>query len=187
MTVTPPSGRSQAARRHAILSSRTRRLARPRIANDLVPTVACLVCETAGDLFALPLARIAGVSAFRGAAAVPSHNPSLIGVTGRSGAFYHVYDLARLMGAGQGGSGGHLVMLRGAPAIALRVDNAVRVADLVTLAPDATSGMRGNHPAVTGFVRSQSSELFGDRTIAFVDPDKLASDQTPERVEGDPA
>lgn len=176
---------SQTARRHAIMAARARRLARPRAAAEPIATVTCLVCECAGELYALPLTRVAGVSAFRGAAPVPAHNPALIGVTGRSGAFFHVYDLARLFGGGIGNTGGHVVMLRGAPPVALRVDHADRVADLVLLDASATSGMRANHPAVTGFARSLLKDLFGDRTIAFIDPDKLASDHIPARVEGD--
>lgn len=187
MTSQPPSSLSQTARRHAMMVARARRLARPRRAAEQVATVACLVCEAGGDLYALPLARISGVSSFHAAAPVPTRNPALIGVAGRAGIFYHVYDLSSLIGSRAGGGGGHMVMLRGAPAIALRVDEAVRVAELAQLPPEATSGMRASHPAVTGFARPLQSDLFGDRTISFVDPDKLASEQAPMRVEGDQA
>ena len=187
MTSQSPSTLSQTARRHAMMVARARRLARPHRAAEQVVTVACLVCEAAGDFYALPLARIWRVSSFQAAAPVPTQNPALIGVVGRAGVFYHVYELSRLVGSDGEGNGRHIVMLRGSPAIALRVDEAIRVAELVQLGAESTSGMRASHPAVTGFARPLQSDLFGDRTISFVDPDKLASEQAPTRAEGDQA
>lgn len=175
---------SSAGRRHALMVTRARRLARPRIAPKAVASISCLVCEAVGELFALPLVRTAHVAPFIRVAAVPTTNPALIGVASRAGAFYHVYDLTRLMGAGEG-QGGRLVMLRGSPAIALRVDEAIRVTDLVQLSDAGAVQIQAKHPAISGFARALQDDLFNGRTISLIDPDKLASDTAPGWVGGD--
>jgi chemotaxis signal transduction protein len=175
---------SPAGRRHALLVTRARRLARPRKAPVAVASISCLVCEAAGELFAIPIGRAAHVAPFVRVAAIPTANPALIGVVSRAGAFYHVYDLTRLMGAGKG-EGGRLVMLRGNPAIALRVDEVIRVADLVELSDIGAAQIQANHPAISGFVRTLQADLFNGRTISLIDPDKLASDTVPGWVGGD--
>jgi chemotaxis signal transduction protein len=177
---------SSAGRRHALLEARTRRLARRRVAAEMLPTVSCLICEAGGQLYALPLTRIARVGAATRPAPVPSANRALLGVTGRAGVFYHVYDLALLMGGG-GGGGGHLVMLRGSSPIALRVDTAVRVADLSMIDAAESANLRATHPAISGFARAAQNELFDGRMLSLIDPDKLASAVEAERVEGDQA
>lgn len=175
---------SAAGRRHALLTARARRLARPRKAPPVIASMSCLVCDAAGELFALPILRAAHVTSFVRAASIPTANPALIGVVSRGGVFYHVYDMNRLIGAGAG-HGGRLVMLHGNPHIALRVDEVVRVADLVEVSTKDASQMQASHPAVTGFARALQSDLFDGRIISLIDPDKLASDQLPVRVEGD--
>lgn len=188
-----PSGKqlSQAGRRHAILQARARRLARPRDTGERKQTISCLLCEAGGQLYAMPLTRIARVSASVRPAAVPTSNRALLGVTGRAGVFYHVYDLATLVGVGAG-SGGYLVMLRGAPPVGLQVDNTLRVAEMVALDATEAANLRPGHPVVTGFVRFAQNETSdrqttGERTISFIDPDKLASLASTGRVEGEPA
>ncbi len=176
---------SVAGRRHALLVARARRLARPRKAAPAVASISCLVCEAGDELYGLPIMRTAHVAPFVRAAAVPTRNPALIGVSSRAGVFYHVYDLATLMGVRSGGEGGRLVMLRGSPPVALRVNEAIRVADLVELPAADASQIQANHPAVTGFARAVQADLFNERTISLINPDKLASESTPERVEGD--
>jgi chemotaxis signal transduction protein len=176
---------SQTGRRHALLTTRARRLARPRKAAAPVASISCLVCEAGGELYGLPIIRTAHVAPFVRAAAVPTHNPALIGVASRGGVFYHVYDLARLVGGAGAGEGGRLVMLRGNPPVALRVDEAIRVADLVELSGPEASQIQSNHPAVTGFARALQIDLFNGRMISLINPDKLASESSPERVEGD--
>ncbi|RYG34918.1 MAG: chemotaxis protein CheW [Burkholderiales bacterium] len=175
---------SSVGRRHALLVARARRLARPRKDPPAIASITCLVCEAAGELFALPIARATHVAPFIRAASVPTSNPALIGVVARAGVFYHVYDLTRLVGAGKG-EGGHMVMLRGSPAIALRVDEVLRVADLVGLSNSGASQLQANHPAISGFAHAVQADVFNGRTISLIDPDKLASDTAPSRVEGD--
>jgi chemotaxis signal transduction protein len=174
-----------ANRREAILADRARRLARPRKAQVAVESVSCLVCEAGGDLFAIPVSRAARVMPARQTAAIPTSNPALIGITNRGGLFHHLYDLARLVGLEPVGSDGHFVMLRGSPAVALRVERALRVADLVPLTPNDAPQMQASQPCVTGYARPLQASLFEGRTIALVDPDKLAPDSGPGRVEGD--
>lgn len=175
---------SSAGRRHALLVARARRLARPRKAPSVVASISCLVCEAGGELFALPIERTAHVASFTRVAAIPTSNPALIGVASRAGLFYHVYDLTRLIGAGKG-ERGRLVMLRGSPAVALRVDEVIRVADLAALSDPGASQIQVNHPAVSSFVRALQADLFNGRVISLIDPDKFASDTAPSRVEGD--
>jgi len=177
---------SAAARQHALMGARTRRLAKPRRQAEPVASIACLVCEVGGSLYALPIARAARVAPFRRASPMPTANPALLGVMGRAGVFYHVFDLGRLVGSGGAHEGGHVVLLRGAaPAIALRVDAAARVADLVELAPDATSRMRASHPAVKGFARPIEAGLFEGRMISLLDVDQLTSVAAHGRIEGE--
>lgn len=175
---------SQVGRRHALLVARARRLARPRKAPPVVASISCLVCEAAGELFAIPVARAAHVAPFTRIAAIPTTNPALVGIVARAGVFYHVYDLTRLVGTGVG-EGGRLVMLRGNPPIALRVDEVLRVADIVELSPADASQIQTNQTAVTGFARALQDDVFSGRTISLINPDKLASDAAPSSVEGD--
>ena len=175
---------SEAGRRHALLVARARRLARPRKKPDPVDSISCLVCETGAELYALPLSQMARVVPFVRPAPVPTTNAALTGVVSRAGIFYHVYDLGRLVGSADAEARGHLVMLRGTPPIALRVDQAIRVADLVVLSQADTSQMRANHPAVTGFARPLQQGLFNERTISLIDPDNLATGHPSSRVGG---
>ena len=176
---------SPTGRRHALLVARARRLARPRNEAPAVASISCLVCEAGGELYGLPITRTAHVAPFVRVAAIPTRNPSLIGVASHVGVFYHVYDLARLVRGKVGGEGGRLVMLRGSPPIALRIDAALRVADLVQLSGADASQMQASHPAVTGFSRALQADLFNERAISLINPDKLASEFAPGRVEGD--
>lgn len=176
---------SVAARRHAVLTGRARRLARPRKPASAAPSTSCLVCEAGQELFGLPLQRLVRIVPARRAASVPTSNPALIGVTGHGSIFYHVYDLASLVTGVASDLGQHFVLLRGTPPVALRVALAVRVADLVMLDASETPHMRANHPAVSGYARAMQTDLFEGRVISLIDPDKLASEQAPEDVEGD--
>lgn len=175
---------SEAGRRHALLVSRARRLARPRRTPDAVASISCLVCEAGAELYALPLSHMARVVSFVPPAPVPTTNGALMGVVSRAGTFYHVYDLGRLVGGANAEAGGHIVMLRGTPPVALRVDQAIRVANLVMLSQADTSLMQANHPAVTGFARPVQQGLFNERAISLIDPDKLAAGHASPRVGG---
>ncbi len=186
MTTISPKMLSAAGRRHAVLASRARQLARPRTMDMAVKTINCLVCEAAGELYALALLKIAKVTPTARLASVPASNPALVGVTARAGIFYHVYDLATLFG-GRSSTDGHLVMLRGLPAMALRVDTAIRVTDLVQLDAAEAASLRAAHPSVAAFARAEREDLFGGRIISLIDPDKLAPTNVVGRVEGDQA
>jgi len=174
-----------AGRRKAILVDRARRLARSRKAPEQVSFVSCLVCEAAGNLFGIPVERAALVMPARQTAAIPTSNPALIGITSRGGVFHQVYDLARLVGLATDISDGHFVVLKGSPGVALRVERALRVVDLVPLAPEDALQMQASRPCVAGFARPLQVSLFDGRTIALIDPDKLGSDTASGLVEGD--
>jgi chemotaxis signal transduction protein len=176
---------SPTGRRHAILAARARRLARRLGAPEPVASINCLVCEAGGQLFGLPLVRMARVVPTARTAHVPTSNPALLGVASRGGVFYQVYDLARLAGAGAGGADGHIVLLRGTPAKALRVDRALRVADVVALASGDAPQLQAGQSVVSGFARPLQAELFEGRIISLIDPDKIAPDHAPGDVEGD--
>jgi chemotaxis signal transduction protein len=178
-----PNSPAAIRRRHALLGARTRRLATSRKPPPPVASVSCLVCQTDGALYGIPLARVGRIAPFRTASPAPTNNPALIGVAGRSGVFYHVCDLSLLAGASAQGEGGHLVMLRGRqPALALRVDEAVRVADVVELSADAASQMRPAHPVVKGFARALQTELFEGQAISLLDVDQLLSVETDGQI-----
>ena len=185
MTSDAPRQLSSAGRRHALLVSRARRLARPRRTPDPVPTIRCLVCAAGLELFAIPLAQVARVAPTERPAPVPTSNPAFLGVIGRAGAFYQVYDLYRLLNAGEGGEARHVVMLRGPSAIALQVGEAIRVADIVELRPEDASSAETSHPAIKGFGRALEENLFDGRSVSLIDVNKLVSDRTAGRVEGD--
>ena len=176
---------SPAGRRHAILSSRTRRLARRRAAPEPVASVPSLVCEVSGQLFGFPLTRVARVLPAVRMASVPSSNPALLGVMSRAGLFYQVYDLALLAGAGGSKPDGHVVLLRRSGGIAFRVDRALRVADLVAASAADSPHLQGSNPITAGFARPLQPDLFEGRIIALIDSDKIAPDQAPGHVEGD--
>lgn len=181
----PKLSSAEARRRHAIFGARARRLARPQEARRPGETITCLVCEAGVALYAIPLKKTARVTPFHKAAPAPATNHALIGIHGRAGVFYHVYDLGRLLGAASSAEGGHLVLLRGAPAIALRVDAALRVADLVPLDAQATSQMKATHAAVAAFAAPLNKDLFNGQAISVLDPDLLTSGPRAGRAEGD--
>lgn len=181
------NGISSVGKRHAILGARARRLARPRDNGEQEVTISCLVCEAGPSLYALPLTSLARVTPFQRAAPAPSSNPALLGAIARGGVFYHVFDLTGLLTGGVGKrEGGHVAMLRGgAPALALRIDRAERVTDLIELPATATSQMGASHPAIKGYLRPVEAGLFDGRTIALVDVEVLTSDARRGRDEGE--
>ncbi len=162
-------------RRHAILSARTRRLARPRLQADPPPTVLCLVCEADGELYALPAARVARVTPESVTSFTPSRSAQLAGIAVVAGAIHHIVDLRVAAGKARAQDEGHFVQLRGAGVqTALRVDRAEDVLDLIMLSADEVSGAAPTHAAVTGFARALNANKFSGRTIALLDPDHLA-------------
>ena len=171
-----PKGAAGLRRRSAILAQRTRALAQPRTPKAPPPTVRCLVCEVDGDLFALPVNRVARVSPERPTSLAPTRNPALAGVAVVAGAIHHIIDLRRMAQRSVAEVEGHFVQLRGAGApTALRVDRAETVLDLVELAPGDVSGLAPAHDGVSGFARALDEEKFPGRVIALLDPDQMAA------------
>ncbi|GJE41600.1 chemotaxis protein CheW [Methylobacterium soli] len=96
------------------------------------PVPSTLVCTCGGERYALPMAAVAQVLPSRACTPIPGAPPALRGIVALSGAIVSVLDLARALGreAGQPAQDGHLVVLRGAPPIALAVDRVLGVAQL---------------------------------------------------------
>lgn len=179
-----PPTLSAAGRRHALLGARARSLARPRRQAEPIASIACIVCEVGGALYGVPLASALRVAPAQNIAPAPSSNPSLVGIFGHAGAFYFVFDLGLLTGGSPAPNGSLILLRSGQSAMALRVEQVLRVADLALLSPDAASGMQAAHAAVSGFARPVQ-DLFGGRIIALVDPQKLSSEDSGGRTQGD--
>ncbi len=172
-------------KRHAVLGARARRLARPRKTPAAVASINCLICEAGGALYGVPLAQALRVMPYINAAPAPASDPALLGVVGRSGVFYHVFDLARLAGGGGKVAGGHVVLLRGgAPAVALRVDAAVRVAHLVMLGADEAPAQDAKG-FVTGLARALQPDILEGRAVSLLDINQFTSGVAHGREEGD--
>lgn len=155
--------------RRALLEQRARELAQPRV-RDEVATVRVLVCALGGELYGLPLARVAHVTAYRRPAPMPGARAEVLGALAFNGVFHPLFDLGRLLGGGRPSSAeGYLVVLRAARSAAVRVDRAEEVADLVPLEPAESSAMPFVHDAISGYARPAAA----GRLVALIDIDKL--------------
>jgi hypothetical protein len=129
----------------SILDRRTTTLATrpPRGASGLERLQRSLIIGSLGEgLWGMDVAVVAAVISFAGCARVPTREPACLGVIGRSGRFYSVIGLSRLLGVASGdgnpdgGAPGHLLLLRGAaPYLALAVDRVLGRFDLAVTGP----------------------------------------------------
>ncbi|MDP4025057.1 chemotaxis protein CheW [Methylobacterium sp. NEAU 140] len=113
-----------------------------------------LVCACGSDRYGLPLAAVAQVLPARACTPVPGAAPALVGLIALSGRVVGVVDLARALGrpgaAPADGEPGHLVVMRGAPPLALAVDRVLgiaRAAEAERSADGAETGALGNPAA----------------------------------------
>ena len=121
------------------------------------PEVAYLVCACGSERYGLPLAGVAQVLPMRPCTPVPGAGPAMVGLIGLSGQVVGVIGLARALGRPEPARAGdrppgHLVLLRGAHALALRVDRAIGIARRAGT-PDGGLGNEaasGYAPAGTG-------------------------------------
>lgn len=175
-----PSSMISRERFDRLLDQRTRALAaRADRAGDAADVrTDMLVCSVGADRYAFSLGSVAGVIAE--AATTPALNgpPSLIGLFGRSGLIYSVFDLAALLGlaapmAPDGGNGGgHFVLLRrDNPRIALRVDR-VQAVSALRAERDASEPTQNADSAVTGYARAAEPGQ-DDGVVAVLDADRL--------------
>jgi hypothetical protein len=91
------------------------------------------------SLFGTEVSAVAGVIPFGGCARVPTREAACLGVIGRSGRFYSVIGMRRLLGmAAAEARPGHLLLLRGAaPYLAMAVDRVLGRFDLAGPGPGA--------------------------------------------------
>ena len=110
-----------------------------------------ILAGVGSSLFAFDLAEVAAVIPFAGCARMPVREPAVLGVIGRAGRFYSVVGMRLWLGlaAGSGAAGSgqgagphaepggdpaaapaHLLLLRGAPHLALGVDRVLGRFDL---------------------------------------------------------
>ncbi len=163
--------RSAEERAHQILDERTARLAeRGGLAPAAEPDRA-LICAAGGERFGIALDAISEILPFRECVPVPDGPPAMIGVFGRNGRLVSVLDLALALGlqptASEDGAW-HLVMLRqDQPQVALKVDRAYAVSDIVPLA-ETEAGVFRNE-AVTGYAKALTGFADGERVLSLLD------------------
>lgn len=169
------------AMRARLLDARTRRLARP--VGDAGPLQAAppvLVCALGDSLYGLPLTGIARVFPFQRATPLPGQPPAMLGVAGRAGALYHVFDLAAWLAGGAAGAGAGFAVAvrRPAPLVALRVDGVPGVAPATALSAAEAAHLRSAPTAVSGYARTEGTGALDGRLLALLDLDRLLSSLT---------
>jgi purine-binding chemotaxis protein CheW len=169
--------RSAEERMQQILDERTERLA-ARKAAATAPAEAlprALVCGAGRERFGLPIGAVAEVLPSQNCMPVPDGPPALIGLFGRGGRLVSVIDLALALGLEATSSddeSSHFVLLRrDQPQVALRVERAYAVADILPLTGDEAAGFRND--AVTGYGKVQSGPDDQDETLSLLDTERL--------------
>lgn len=125
----------------AILDRRTAFLASREAATTgrATPRRPVIVWALGESLYGMDVGHVAAVLPFAGCAPVPTRAPACLGVIGRSGRFYSVIGMRVLAGiapallaeaAAEPDPPAHLLLLRGAPPIALAVDRVLGRFDL---------------------------------------------------------
>ena len=106
---------------------------------------------------------------------VPDGPPALIGLFGRSGRLVSVIDLALALGiepASTDEQSHHFVLLRrNHPQVALRVERAYAVADILPLTGEEATSFRSD--AVTGYARLPIGPAAQSETLSMLDPERL--------------
>ena len=106
---------------------------------------------------------------------VPDGPPALIGLFGRSGRVVSVIDLALALGleaASPEDENAHFILLRREqPQVALRVDRAYAVTDILPLTGEEAPGFRND--AVTGYGRAQSGPAEQDEIVSLLDIERF--------------
>ena len=141
--------------RSRLLQLRADELARPLTpATSAEPIRRCLLMHVGAELAAIEAGRIADVQPYREPALLPAARGAVLGLTGRSGAFRLLYDLAALLGRPPSDApNAHVVRLRAPLAdVAFKVDRAEAVADLALTDLDPAGATR-LHPAVAALAR----------------------------------
>ena len=168
--------RSTEERVQQILDERTERLAARRDATapaEALPRV--LLCGTGRERFGLPIEAVAEVLPPQKCMPVPDGPPALIGLFGRSGLVVSVIDLALALGLEATSSEdeyAHFILLRREqPQVALRVERAYAVTDILPLTGEEAAGFRND--AVTGYGKTRSGPADQDEIVSLLDIERL--------------
>jgi len=169
--------RSAEERMQQILDERAERLA-ARQNEATAPAEAlprALVCGVGRERFGLRVEVVAEVLQPQNCMPVPDGPPALIGLFGRGGQLVSVIDLALALGLEPSSSdneGQHFVLLRrDQPQVALRVERAYAVADILPLTGEEATGFRND--AVIGYGKVRSGPADHDETLSLLDTDRL--------------
>jgi purine-binding chemotaxis protein CheW len=168
--------RSAEERVQQILDERTERLAARRDATapaEALPRV--LLCGTGRERFGLPIEAVAEVLPPQKCMPVPDGPPALIGLFGRSGLVVSVIDLALALGLEATSSEdeyAHFILLRREqPQVALRVERAYAVTDILPLTGEEAAGFRND--AVTGYGKTRSGPADQDEIVSLLYIERL--------------
>ena len=169
--------RSAEERMQQILDERAERLA-ARQNEATAPAEAlprALVCGAGRERFGLRVEAVAEVLQPQNCMPVPDGPPALIGLFGRGGQLVSVIDLALALGLEPSSSdneGQHFVLLRrDQPQVALRVERAYAVADILPLTGEEATGFRND--AVIGYGKVRSGPADHDETLSLLDTERL--------------
>lgn len=180
--------RSTEERVQQILDERTERLAAraDAVAAPVEALPRALVCGSGRERFGIPVEAVAEVMPQQKCMPVPDGPAALIGLFGRNGQLVSVIDLARALGlepAATDDESQHFVLLRrGQPQVALRVERAFAVTDILPLTGEEATGFRND--AVTGYGKAQSGMADQDETLSLLDPERLLRSFLPSSVPG---
>jgi len=168
--------RSAEERIRQILDARTEGLAARKDAAS-APAEAlsrALVCGSGRERFGIPVEEVAEVLPAQKCVPVPDASPALIGLFGRGGRLVSVIDLATALGLEPTADdeGQHFVLLRREqPQVALRVERAFAVSEILPLTGAEAAGFRND--AVTGYARPMAEIADRDETLSLLDTERL--------------
>jgi purine-binding chemotaxis protein CheW len=168
--------RSAEERIRQILDDRTEGLAaRKDTASAPAEALArALVCGSGRERFGIPVEEVAEVLPAQKCVPVPDASPALIGLFGRGGRLVSVIDLATALGLEPTADdeGQHFVLLRRElPQVALRVERAFAVSEILPLTGAEAAGFRND--AVTGYARPAAGITDRDETLSLLDTERL--------------
>jgi purine-binding chemotaxis protein CheW len=169
--------RSDEERIQQILDERTRNLAaRTNAASapaQALPRV--LVCGAGRERFGIPIEAVAEVLPLQKCMPVPDGPPALVGLFGRNGRLVSVIDLALALGlepAPSDAEDQHVVLLRrDQPQVALKVDRAYDVTDVLPLTGEEAAGFRTD--AVIGYAKARTGLPEEDGVVSLLDTERL--------------
>jgi purine-binding chemotaxis protein CheW len=169
--------RSAEERMQQILDERTERLAarKDAAAAPAESLPRALVCSAGQERFGLPVDAVAEVLPSQKCMPVPDGPAALIGLFGRGGRLVSVIDLALALGLeppSTDSENQHFVLLRrDQPQVALRVERAYTVADILPLSGEEAAGFRSD--AVTGYGKVQAGSADQGETLSLLDTERL--------------